>query len=74
MAGKVIIRKCDGRQNHDKAIRTTYKGKLKPFAQRLKTQLECGEAYYKKTIGKNIYTYELIRNKRQRASLNRSSD
>ena len=59
-AGKVIIRKEDGRQYHDKSIRTKYKGKLKPFAIKLKEQLDSGDAYYKKTVGKNIYVYSLI--------------
>lgn len=57
--GKVIRRLSDGKEYHDKAIRTKYKGKLKPFAQRLKDQLENGEAIYDKTVGKNIYIKEL---------------
>jgi len=44
---------------HDKAIRTKYKGELKPFAKKLKHALEIGEAYYKKTAGKYCYVYEL---------------
>ncbi len=43
----------------DKAIRTKYKGKLKPFAQRLKDALDSGDAYYKQTAGKHTYTYKL---------------
>lgn len=58
--GRVIIRKSDGKQYHDKAIRTKYKGRLKPFAKKLKDQLENGEAYYKNTLGKNIYVYSLV--------------
>lgn len=58
-AGKVIIRLSDGKQYHDKTIRTKYKGVLKPFAQRLKDQLENGEAVYRSTLGKNIYTYQV---------------
>lgn len=57
--GKVIKRLSDGKQYHDKAIRTKYKGKLKPFAAKLKKQLETGDAIYVKTVGKNIYTYRL---------------
>ena len=57
--GKVIIRKSDNKIYHDKAIRTKYKGQLKPFAAKLKEQLENGEAYYKETQGKNIYLYNL---------------
>ncbi len=44
---------------HDKTIRTKYKGKLKPYAQRIKDALECNEAYYKNTKGKYTYTYKL---------------
>lgn len=58
-SGRVIIRKSDGKQYHDKTIRTYYKGKLKPYAQKLRDQLDTGEAYYKKTVGKNIYVYNL---------------
>lgn len=54
---KVIIH--NNRQFHDKAIRTKYKGKLKPFAERLKTALDAGEAYYKTTAGKYTYVYIL---------------
>ena len=47
----------EGRRYHDKTIRTKYKGKLKPFAKRIKDALENGEAYYKKTKGKHTYVY-----------------
>tara|TARA_R100000742_G_C4254074_1_gene72139 strand:- start:263 stop:865 length:603 start_codon:yes stop_codon:yes gene_type:complete len=57
--GRVI--EYDGRTYHDKAIRTKYKGKLKPFAQRLKDALDIGEAKYIQTPGKHIYTFRLIR-------------
>jgi hypothetical protein len=52
---KIICRLEDGKLFHDKAIRTKYNGKLKPFAQRLKTQLENGEAVYKTQTGKHIF-------------------
>ena len=55
--GKVIM--YQGKRYHDKTIRTKYKGKLKPFAQKIKDALENKEAYYVKTPGKNIYTYQL---------------
>lgn len=58
-AGRVII--YGDKQYHDKAIRTTYKGELKPFAKKLQEALETGEASYKKTIGKYIYLYDLER-------------
>lgn len=55
--GRVIMH--NGKKYHDKAIRTTYKGQLKPFALRLKQALEAGDAYYKTTAGKYIYVYDL---------------
>ncbi len=56
-AGKVIM--YNGKQYHDKTIRTKYKGELKPFAVRIKKALEDKEAYYKSTVGKYIYLYDL---------------
>ena len=55
--GKVIMH--NGKKYHDKAIRTKYKGELKPFAVRLREALESGDAFYKKTEGKYIYEYKL---------------
>lgn len=55
--GRVII--MDGKQYHDKAIRTKYNGELKPFAKRLSDALESGEAHYEKQEGKHIYLYSL---------------
>jgi len=55
--GKVIM--YDGKRYHDRAIRTKYKGKLKPFASKLKDAVETGEAKYVDTLGKHIYIYEL---------------
>jgi hypothetical protein len=49
----------EGKRYHDKTIRTKYKGELKPFAKRVKEALENGEAYYEKTLGKEIYLYDL---------------
>lgn len=54
---KVII--YNGKQYHDKTIRTKYKGELKPFAKRIKEALDNGDAYYKKTAGKVTYVYFL---------------
>lgn len=48
-----------GRDYHDHTIRTKYKGVLKPFATRVKAALDSGEAVYRKTKGKVIYTYAL---------------
>lgn len=55
--GRVIL--FEGKRYHDKTIRTKYKGKLKPYAERLKEALEVGAAEYLETKGKHIYIYEL---------------
>lgn len=55
--GKVIIH--NGKKYHDKTIRAKYNGKLKPYAIKLQNALDEGNAYYKETIGKFIYIYEL---------------
>ena len=57
--GKVIF--WNDKKYHDKAIRTKYKGELKPFARRLKNAIESGDARYEKTNGKNIYIFKLKR-------------
>ena len=44
---------------HDKTIRTYYKGKLKPYAQKVKDALESGEAQYINQIGKHIYIFKI---------------
>jgi len=49
------------RYYHDKSIRTMYKGKLKPYAIRLREALESGEAYYLKRAGKHCYTLTIKR-------------
>ena len=54
---KVIL--YDGKKYHDKAIRTKYKGELKPFAKRLKNALESGNATYTETLGKHTYIFSL---------------
>lgn len=54
---KVIF--WNGKKYHDKAIRTKYKGNLKPFAKRLKDALESGDAFYTTTKGKYTYIYNL---------------
>jgi hypothetical protein len=48
----------EGKKYHDKAIRTKYKGDLKPFAKRLFEALKTGAASYVKTSGKHRYTYQ----------------
>ena len=54
---KVILH--NGKRYHDKAIRTKYKGKLKPFAERIKAALDSGEATYMSTKGKHTFVYDL---------------
>lgn len=54
---RVIVH--NGKQYHDKTIRTKYKGELKPFALKVKNALESGEAVYKDTAGKYCYVYTL---------------
>lgn len=46
---------------HDKAIRTKYKGELKPFALRLKNALEIGDAHYVQTKFKHRYIFRIVR-------------
>jgi hypothetical protein len=55
--GKVIF--YNGKKYHDKAIRTYYNGKLKPFSQRIKDALETGEAKYAVQEPKYIYVKQL---------------
>jgi len=55
--GKVIV--WNGKKYHDKTIRTKYKGKLKPFAQRVKEALDSGEAFYETQKPKIIYLKKL---------------
>lgn len=55
--GRVII--YNGKKYHDKTIRTKYKGKLKPFAKKVKEALKSGDAYYKKQLPKHIYVKKL---------------
>lgn len=55
----------EGKTYHDKAIRTKYKGELKPFAKRLKEALLEGRAAYKTTAGKICYTYNLQQRRRR---------
>lgn len=57
--GRVILH--NGKKYHDKAIRTKYKGQLKPFAAKLKEALDAGNATYHEQKGKIIYMYEFAR-------------
>lgn len=49
----------NGKRYHDKALRTKYKGKLKPFSQKLNDALDNGQATYVPTKGKYTFIYEL---------------
>lgn len=64
--GKVIM--YQGKRYHDKTIRTKHNGKLKPFAQEIKTALEKGDAEYKDTDVKNVYLYKF---KKRKLKINR---
>lgn len=57
---RVVI--WNGRRYHRRTINKC-KGRLLEHAKRLREALEKGEAYYKKTPGKHIYKYDLIRKK-----------
>lgn len=57
--GRIII--WNGKKYHDKAIRTKYKGELKPFALKLKQALANGEARYVIQEPKFIYLRELTK-------------
>lgn len=56
--GRIII-SASGKEYHDKAIRTKYKGELKPFAKRLIAEIESGEAVYRGGYNKDRYVYIL---------------
>ena len=64
--GKVIM--YEGKRYHDKTIRTKHNGKLKPFAEEIKTALEKGDAQYVDTDIKNVYIYKF---KKRKLKINR---
>lgn len=51
----------NGKKYHDRALRVKYKGKLKPFSQRLRDALAKGEAVWVDGHPKFIYVYEIKR-------------
>jgi len=64
MTAKSRVINYNGRQYHDKTIRTYYTNKqgvkaLKPFAKQIKTALETGQANYEIRPPKHIYGYYL---------------
>ena len=56
-----IVFDWNGKIYHDRALRTKYNGKLKPFAIRLAEAVKSGEAVTKVQTGKHIYVYDLRR-------------
>ena len=71
MTSKSRVIMLNGRQYHDKTIRTYYTNKngvrnLKPFAQRVKDALERKEAYYEDRPSKHIYLFFLNKKDRKK--------
>jgi hypothetical protein len=58
MTAKSKVIQYNGQSYHDKTIRTTYKGRLKPFAQEIKDALDSGLAQYEEREPKHIFIYE----------------
>ena len=56
----VLLKTPEGRTYHSRAMRTTYKGRLKPFAARLQEQWSDGNLEKVVVPGKHVYTYSLI--------------
>ena len=54
---KVIV--YNGKQYHDKTIRTKHNGIVKPYGQKIIDALSVGQAFYKETAGKHTYIYRL---------------
>ena len=49
----------NGRQYHDRSLRASYKGRLKPYAVRLRNALSSGTANYMPIPGKYVYKCNL---------------
>ena len=69
--GRSIKIKGSDRLYHEKTIRTYYTPKngerrLKPYAQKIKEQLENGEAEYVHSKGKHIFVYPLNKKERRK--------
>lgn len=56
---KVYVDIESGKSYHSRAMRTKYKGKLKPFAQKLRDKFLEGKLLEKQVQGKHIYVYYL---------------
>jgi hypothetical protein len=54
---RVIVH--NGKRHHDKTIRATYNGEIKPYALAIRDALDSGEAVYQNTAGKVTYVYKL---------------
>ena len=69
--GRSIKIKGNDRLYHEKTIRTYYQPvngerRLKPYAQKIKEQLENGEAEYVHSKGKHIFVYPLNKKERRK--------
>lgn len=58
-AKDTILVTPDGREYHSRALRTKYKGELKPFAKKLNEMQINGELLTVTVPGKHIYTYTI---------------
>jgi len=56
----VLLKDPEGKLYHSRAMRTKYKGNLKPFAKRLTELMESGKLELVTVPGKHIYTYSLV--------------
>lgn len=64
----VLLRTESGKTYHSRAMRTTYNGKLKPFAAALKEMYASGTLEVIPVPGKHIYIYNLV-GKQERTGL-----
>lgn len=55
-----LLKTPEGKLYHSRALRTKYKGRLKPFAERLGKLKKQGLLQSIKVPGKHIYTYTLV--------------
>lgn len=55
----VLLRMPDGKMYHSRAMRTKYKGELKPFAKKLKEMHDAGLLEIVQVPWKHIYLYDL---------------
>lgn len=59
-APDILLRDPDGKIYHSRAVRTKYKGELKPFAKRLQNLDNVGLLERVPVPGKHIYTFSLV--------------